>query len=293
VNWLLQVPQSLFNFLPWAVLLPLAWSRVVTDQWPALGRRGLWLKGLRAGLVVGFLVIALLPSSRPRFMVPLNTAAALLVVACFALLPAAARWRWVRGWLLVLVGVGAAGGLGGLVGAGWFADRIDFNWAVIVVAAVVGVLVPAAVIELDEAHAGLAESAGEQALAAEVGGFAGAGGVAFADLVALEGGGGFLAEIEQAGGDGLHAEAEFQGLDDAFELAVLRVVAPVVAIHCLNEIELAAFDGLGEVAAGDVGQGGAGHVLAVDADGGAGVDGGQTGAGVLGGLGGVEADEPG
>jgi len=136
VNWLLQVPQSLFNFLPWAVLLPLAWSRVVTDQWPALGRRGLWLKGLRAGLVVGFLVIALLPSSRPRFMVPLNTAAALLVVACFALLPAAARWRWVRGWLLVLVGVGAAGGLGGLVGAGWFADRIDFNWAVIVVAAV-------------------------------------------------------------------------------------------------------------------------------------------------------------
>ena len=38
--------------------------------------------------------------------------------------------------LLVLVGVGAAGGLGGLVGAGWFADRIDFNWAVIVVAAV-------------------------------------------------------------------------------------------------------------------------------------------------------------
>jgi len=137
VNWLLQVPQSLFNFLPWAVLLPLAWSRVVTDQWPAMGRRGLWLKGLRAGLVVGFLVIALLPSSRPRFMVPLNTAAALLVVECFALLPAAARWRWVRGWLLVLVGVGTVGGLGGLVGAGWFADRIALNWPVIAVAAVV------------------------------------------------------------------------------------------------------------------------------------------------------------
>jgi hypothetical protein len=141
------------------------------------------------------------------------------------------------------------------------------------VAAVVGVLVPAAVIEFDEAHAGLAEAAGEQALAAEVGGFAGARSVAFPDLVALEGGGGFLAEIEQAWCDGLHAEAEFQGLNDAFELAVLRVAAPVVAIHFLNEIELAAFDGLGEVAAGDVGQGGAGHVLAVDADGGAGVDG--------------------
>lgn len=136
VNWLLQVPQSLFNFLPWAVLLPLAWSRVVTDQWPAMGRRGLWLKGLRAGLVVGFLAIALLPSSRPRFMVPLNTAAALLVVECFALLPAATRWRWVRGWLLVLAGVGAVGGVAGLAGAGWFANRVELNGPVIGIAAV-------------------------------------------------------------------------------------------------------------------------------------------------------------
>lgn len=136
VNWLLQVPQSLFNFLPWVVLLPLAWSRVVTEQWPGLGRRGLWLKGLRAGLVVGFLVIALLPSSRPRFMVPLNTAAALLVVECLALLPVALRWRWVRGWLLVLAGVGAVGGVAGLVGAVKFADQVALNGPVIAVATV-------------------------------------------------------------------------------------------------------------------------------------------------------------
>jgi 4-amino-4-deoxy-L-arabinose transferase-like glycosyltransferase len=106
LNWVLQVPQSVMNFLPWAVLLPLAWSGVVTGQWPGMGRRGLWLKGLRAGLVMGFLVIALLPSSRPRFMLPLNVAAAVLVVECWALLPLAARGRWVRGWLAVLVGVG-------------------------------------------------------------------------------------------------------------------------------------------------------------------------------------------
>lgn len=128
VNWLLQVPQSVFNFLPWAVLLPLAWSRVVTEQWPGLGRRGLWLKGLRAGLLVGFLVIALLPSSRPRFMVPLNMAAGLLVVECFALLPTEQRRLWVRRWLLVLAVVGAVAGVGCLAGAGWYASRLAPEW---------------------------------------------------------------------------------------------------------------------------------------------------------------------
>jgi 4-amino-4-deoxy-L-arabinose transferase-like glycosyltransferase len=135
VNWLLQVPQSLFNFVPWAVLLPLAWSKVVTEQWPGMGRRGLWLKGLRAGLLVGFFVIALLPSSRPRFMVPLNLAAGLLVVECFALLPVAARWQWIRRWLLVLAVVGAVAGVGCLVGAGWFADKVALDWGWIALAA--------------------------------------------------------------------------------------------------------------------------------------------------------------
>lgn len=108
MNWLLQVPQSLVNFLPWAVLLPLVWSKEVTVPWQALGRRGLWLRGLRAGLVVGFLVIALLPSSRPRFMLPLNVVAAVLVMECFVLLPHERQWRWVRAWTWMLL---AAGGL--------------------------------------------------------------------------------------------------------------------------------------------------------------------------------------
>jgi 4-amino-4-deoxy-L-arabinose transferase-like glycosyltransferase len=136
VNWLLQVPQSVFNFVPWAVLLPLAWSKVVTEQWPSLGRRGLWLKGLRAGLLVGFLVIALLPSSRPRFMVPLNLAAGLLVVECFALLPVDQRQLWVRRWLLVLAVVGGVAGIGCLAGAGWFASQVALSWAWIALVAV-------------------------------------------------------------------------------------------------------------------------------------------------------------
>lgn len=132
LNWVLQVPQSLIGFLPWAVLLPLAWNRMVTEQWTGLGRRGMWLKGLRAGLVVGFLVIALLPSSRPRFMLPLNVAAAVLVVECWVLLPAATRLKWVRGWLAVLVGVGVLVGLAAWVGTGWYSDGLEISWALVI-----------------------------------------------------------------------------------------------------------------------------------------------------------------
>ena len=107
VNWLLQVPQSLVNFLPWALLLPLAWNRSVTEKWSDLGRRGQWLRGLRAGCVVGFLVIALLPSSRPRFMLPMNVAAALLVVECLALLPMAQQAMWWRRSRVLMMGLGA------------------------------------------------------------------------------------------------------------------------------------------------------------------------------------------
>ncbi len=134
LNWLLQIPQSLINFLPWALLLPLAWSRTVTAQWPALGRRGLWLRGLRAGLVVGFLVIALLPSSRPRFMLPLNVAVALLVAECFLLLPAEARKRWRRGWLAVLAGVGGVAAAGALAAAIYGQGKVPLHWGGIVVA---------------------------------------------------------------------------------------------------------------------------------------------------------------
>ncbi len=136
MNWLLQVPQSLVNFLPWALLLPLAWSRAVTAQWPELGRRGQWLRGLRAGLVVGFLVIALLPSSRPRFMLPLNAAAALLVADCFLLLPVAARWKWVRRWLVVLVGLAALAGVVALA-AVWHGKggvELQSGWIVLALA---------------------------------------------------------------------------------------------------------------------------------------------------------------
>ena len=75
LNYLLQIPQCLVNFLPWALLLPLCWKFAPQGD----DRHARWLRGLRAGLLWSFLLVALLPSSRPRFLLPLNVAAAVLV----------------------------------------------------------------------------------------------------------------------------------------------------------------------------------------------------------------------
>ena len=83
-SWLLQIPQSLVNFLPWALLLPLAWKTDIVARWDSMGRRGVWTRALRNGLVIAFLVIAVLPSSRPRFMLPLNVAGAMLLAMLVA-----------------------------------------------------------------------------------------------------------------------------------------------------------------------------------------------------------------
>ncbi len=93
-NYLLQIPMSLADCLPWALLLPLCW-RVDAGS----DRHGQWLRGLRYGMVLSFLAIALLPSSRPRFMMPLQMVAGILIAGALAQIAAdrfakiAARWR--------------------------------------------------------------------------------------------------------------------------------------------------------------------------------------------------------
>lgn len=94
VNYLLQIPMSLVNCLPWALLLPLCWRVDYGED-----RHSQWMRGMRKGMVWAFLVVALLPSSRPRFMLPLNVAAAILVADALLRLGAdrfqvlARRWR--------------------------------------------------------------------------------------------------------------------------------------------------------------------------------------------------------
>ncbi|MDB6138106.1 MAG: hypothetical protein JWO94_1178 [Verrucomicrobiaceae bacterium] len=106
-NYLLQIPEGLKGFLPWAVLLPLCWRGDVTAIWRGLGRHGQWMLGLRKSLPWAFLVIAVLPSSRPRFMLPLNAAAAILVTD--ALFHMSAEWlqTWGRRWRTTMAVLGS------------------------------------------------------------------------------------------------------------------------------------------------------------------------------------------
>ena len=64
-------------------------------------------------------------------------------------------------------------------------------------------LVPAAVVDLDEAHAAFGHAAGEQGAVGEGAGFFDVRAVEFADAV------GFLGEIGEFGHRGLHAEGHF------------------------------------------------------------------------------------
>ncbi|MCP5557995.1 MAG: glycosyltransferase family 39 protein [Verrucomicrobiaceae bacterium] len=103
VNWLLQIPESLINFMPWSLLLPFLWMRSTVDRWADMGRKGQWLRGLRNGLVVGFLVIALLPSSRPRFMLPMNVLAAILSAEVLLMMTEERLKKWSGYWRVVMM----------------------------------------------------------------------------------------------------------------------------------------------------------------------------------------------
>jgi 4-amino-4-deoxy-L-arabinose transferase-like glycosyltransferase len=107
VNWFLQVPQCLINFLPWTLVLIWAWHPRTLVAWREMGRLGGWMRALRTGLTLGFLVIALLPSSRPRFMLPLDSAAALLTVGVWMTFSRELHGRWLHGLGLALVTLAA------------------------------------------------------------------------------------------------------------------------------------------------------------------------------------------
>lgn len=100
VNYALQIPQSFVNFLPWAIFIPL-WFLVPKQD----GSRPAAIRAIKYGTLIGFFIIAVLPSSRPRFMLPCNVSAAILTAhALYAVTPDLIRrislpWRWIC-WLL-------------------------------------------------------------------------------------------------------------------------------------------------------------------------------------------------
>jgi 4-amino-4-deoxy-L-arabinose transferase-like glycosyltransferase len=82
-TWLLNGPQTLKNFLPWTVLLPLLWRKDLIAELrsgPGINSKeyALFL-GARLGMVSTCLLIVLLPKGSPRYIYPL------IVVPCLLL----------------------------------------------------------------------------------------------------------------------------------------------------------------------------------------------------------------
>ncbi len=82
-NWLLNGPQTLKNYLPWTLLLPLLWRKETVAQLAGAadsGPRELALfRGARWGMVATSVLMILLPHGSPRYIYPL------IVVPCLLL----------------------------------------------------------------------------------------------------------------------------------------------------------------------------------------------------------------
>ncbi len=107
--------QGWINFLPWVVLLPLAWRPAgARDLDPR--RHALW-RGLRWGSAISYFAIMLTPGASPRYVLPLVVPAALLlglfVRDGWERVPAMAQSAW-RGTVRGLEIVAVLGGIGAL-----------------------------------------------------------------------------------------------------------------------------------------------------------------------------------
>jgi 4-amino-4-deoxy-L-arabinose transferase-like glycosyltransferase len=82
-TWLLNGPQTLKNFLPWTLLLPLLWQKdVIMELKSGTGmnpRESALFLGARWGMVTTCLLMVLLPKGSPRYIYPL------IVVPCLLL----------------------------------------------------------------------------------------------------------------------------------------------------------------------------------------------------------------
>lgn len=86
-DYFLVPVQGILNFAPWAIFLVVFWRKistwVLTEPEPL---RSI-LSGLKWGILITFLIVSLIPESRPRFSMPLFGASAIL-----------AGWISLRAW---------------------------------------------------------------------------------------------------------------------------------------------------------------------------------------------------
>jgi 4-amino-4-deoxy-L-arabinose transferase-like glycosyltransferase len=115
--WLLNGPQTLKNFLPWTLLLPLLWRKETVAALAGSGhsRELALFRGARWGMVATAVLMILLPNGSPRYIYPL------IVVPCLLLGRAltanegsgtpdwlASTWRRFNLLLLTIVSFGVA-----------------------------------------------------------------------------------------------------------------------------------------------------------------------------------------
>lgn len=94
--------SAIINFLPWSLLFPLVWHKPLVESMEA-SRRRLYL-GMRGGLLFGWLAIALLPGSSPRYTLPLLVPASLLVAMALVEWSRNSEPAWLlRAWRWTLI----------------------------------------------------------------------------------------------------------------------------------------------------------------------------------------------
>jgi 4-amino-4-deoxy-L-arabinose transferase-like glycosyltransferase len=118
--WLLNGPQTLKNFLPWTLLLPLLWRKetvavLAEASGPSRSRELALFRGARLGMVATALLMILLPNGSPRYIYPLIVVPCLLLGRALTLGDGssapdwlASTWRRFNLLLLTIVSIGVA-----------------------------------------------------------------------------------------------------------------------------------------------------------------------------------------
>jgi 4-amino-4-deoxy-L-arabinose transferase-like glycosyltransferase len=116
--WLLSLPMTLKNFLPWTPLLIFLWPRKTLDRTSEeielldRGRTRAWFLGARFGMIATCAAMSLLPNGSPRYIYPLFVVPCLLLAQVLAadrpiaLGETSLRvWKAINAFLLLLAAV--------------------------------------------------------------------------------------------------------------------------------------------------------------------------------------------
>ncbi|MDQ3621305.1 MAG: glycosyltransferase family 39 protein [Verrucomicrobiota bacterium] len=131
-HWLLNIPRSLMDQLPWLLFLPVLWRR--RHEWT--GRDGAWVRGSGLAVLICFFGLLLIPGVLPRYVLPLGVPFALLLaMALNGANSASPRaevewWKRVNGGLaLGLIALAMAAPVAMLVAEKWLVRRTGARMA--------------------------------------------------------------------------------------------------------------------------------------------------------------------